>query len=511
MTTKVWKFWNQNTESTGWKFFIILSILIIAGFFLRAYDLGTQSAWFDEAISGIAAKGFLNNGIPILPSGNGYTRAILHTSLVALSFAAFGFGEASGRIPAAIFGTFCIPVAFLIGRRMKSERVGILLAFFVTFATVQIAWSRQIRFYQQLQFFFLLSLYLLERFLAKTNWKRFVPLLVSVFCMTVSHDAFGYVLAIPILIWFFVEKSTWIWDKITNPKEVEGKDWAGVVLLLVSFATILYLRGIPGGNIHAVSSWEVNYSSQYIDHFRGEMGPLFLLAVPGALLALLERKRNLLYVISLLLPFYVVSLHVLALQYRYVFMLFPLLFALAALTLDYVYERIKGSTPQLQKGKIKLKSIIPIIVVIIVLIPMVSAAKFTFTPKTHYNLGRTAPQGEFRPAYDYIEKNWRENDVIVSTLTPVTWFYLQKSDYWISFSPWGFHTLPDRDSYTAAKVVQRLSQIKKVAENKHGWAIIDRMGMSRANRRVLDYIRGNFGLVEEVSGHGKGVWVYRWD
>ncbi|KXB08562.1 hypothetical protein AKJ55_00755 [candidate division MSBL1 archaeon SCGC-AAA382M17] len=493
------------------RYLLLIFILMIAGAILRFYQLGSQSVWLDESISAIASKNILETGWPTLPTGEPQTRALLSKVLIAISFGISGsFSTAAGRVPAAIFGVLSIPLAYLLGRKIKNGRVGLILAFLLTFATVQVAWSRQMRMYQQLQFFFLLSLYLLERFLAKTNWRRFIPLLVSVFCMTVSHDAFGYVPMIPILIWLIAEKSTWIWGKITNLKDVEGKDWVGVTLLIVSFATILYLRGIPWGSINRLFEWKVDYGSQYVEHFRTQMGSLFLLAIPGALLGLLERKRNLLYVISLLLPFYVVSNHVLALQHRYVFMLFPLLFIFAAVTLDYLYERVKESVPRLQKGRIHLQPIIPIVVLIVILIPMVSAARFTFIPKSHYNLGRTAPQGEFRPAYGYVEKNWKDNDVVISTLTSVTWYYLQRSDYWISFSHWGFRELPRRDSYTGAEPIRTLENLKTITENSPGWVIIDLMGMSRANTEVLKFIDENFDLIEEVSGGGKGVWIYRW-
>ncbi len=491
-------------------YFLIVLFFTIFGTILRFYSLGTQSVWFDEAISGIAAKGFEGFSRPVLPSGLEYGRAILHTVFVALSYAVFGFGETAGRIPAALLGTLSIPLAYLVGSKVRNRRVGIFLAFFVAFATVQIAWSRQIRFYQQLQFFLLLSIYFFESLLEKMNWKHLFLTLVSLGCMVISHDSLGYLMAVSFVIWFLLEKLGWFIRKLREIRNIDRKDRLGLALFLAVIILFVVIKG--SGLVYSVDralSNNVDYLSGYLDHFKIEMGGFFFLAIPGAFLGVMKRKRNLFYVFSFLLSFYVISNHILAFQHRYVFVLFPLLFLFSAFTLDYLYEKsIKLFRSQI-KPIFSDKNLVPAIVVSILVGLIVIGANFTFSTNSHYDLGNTAPQGDFRPSYSYIERNWRDEDVIVSTLTPVSWFYLEQNDYWISFSHWGFHELPNEDRYTGATVVQEPNQIREIAKSKTGWVVLDLMGRSRANSEVLEYIDKNFDLIEKVSGRDKGVWVYR--
>lgn len=487
---------------------IILTLFLIAGTITRFYGLGVQSVWFDESISAIAGRSLLENGSPVLPSGNYYGRAILHTGFAAVSFKVFGLGTAAGRVPSAVLGVLSIPVAYLLGSRIKNHRVGILLAFFLTFTTVQIAWSRQIRFYQQLQFFFLVSLYFFERLLDEMDWRNFSLVLIFGFCMTVSHDAFGYLLAIPIVFWFFFEKFEWIKERIHSIDKIRTRDWIGISLLIGTVVVFLVVKGFPLGNLQRLLSWNVKYTANYTLHFLTEIGPLLYLVVPGAIIGTLKRSRNLLYVFSLLIPLYVVSFRVLAIQHRYVFMLFPLLFLFIALFLDYIYEKVGAySKKYFHKGTVSGR-VIPIIIVVIIVGIMIPFGNYTFTSKTRYDLGWTAPQGEFRPAYGYVENHWGENDVIISTLTPITWYYLQRSDYWISFSHWGLDTYPDRDGYTGAETIKTVEELRKVEEKHRGWVVIDKMGNMNIKQNVLNYIHNNFEHVQEASG--EGVWVYRW-
>ncbi len=491
-------------------YLLALLILTAAGTVLRFYALGAQSVWFDESISGIAARGLLSNGYPVLPSGIAYTRAILHTAMVAASYAAFGFGELAGRIPAALLGVFSIPLSFLVGRKIKNRRVGLIVAFLVAFTTVQIAWSRQIRFYQQLQFFFLLSLYFFEELLDGMDWKYLLFTLLSIGCMTVSHDEFGYLLAIPFPIWFLAEKHWWLLEKLRNIKKIGSKDLigAGVMISVLAITTIIVLPEFTGAVARALGN-EVDYISGYVDHFEAKMGGFFFLAIPGGLLAVLNRRRNVFYLLSFLLPFYVISKHVTAFQHRYALMLFPVLFVLSALTIDYIYERLKSLIGAIDVKVPRRETLLGVSTILLIGL-MASGANFTFLPKSHYNLGRTAPQGEFEEAYSRVKSGWEEGDVMISTLTPVTWYYLQRSDYWISFSHWGFRELPDRDHYTGAEAIRRVENLREITENRHGWIVIDLMGMSRADTEVLKYIDENFNLVEGVSGREKGVWVYKW-
>lgn len=507
-------------KSTVISLTILLSITL-AGLTLRSYNLGASSVWFDEAISANTAHALLEQGTQTIPKVVlEYSRSVLNINLIALSFKLFGYTTLAGRIPAVLFGTLSIPIAYLLGKKIKGKQFALLFAFFIAFATVEIAWSRQIRFYQQLQFFFLLALYMNERFLDKTSWKNLLFLALPTIAMPLTDNNFGYLLIAPIVLWFLIEKAGWLKEKINNFHKIERKNILGVALILIIIVlfTITSSSSIASNLIIAIetkvnSVGQANYLSEYISYFNAEAGFLILLAIPGAILGVLERKRNLVYVGAFMFHLYMISYSTPWMQHRYAFPLFALLFIFALLTIEFTAKK----TQQIIQTKLRfssykntLKTLAPLLIIIIFLASAVPAANLIFLPKERYSLGFTAPQGEFEPAYEYVKENWQEGDVIVSTLTPVSWFYLQRSDYWLSFSIVGFPELPDIDDFTDANVIKYEEDLQAVMNVSSGWVVIDLMGMSRANTEVLNYIDQNLHLIKEVSGGDRGVWVYRW-
>lgn len=486
---------------------LVLILLFTYGLFLRSYALGEESFWFDEAISSSAAVNFLEHGWPTHPSGREYPRAFLNTFLIAFSFRLLGVTEAAGRVPSVVFGALTIPIAYLLGKKLRNERVGLIIALLVTFSTVQIAWSRQARMYQQLQFFLLLTLYLFERFLDKTNLKKFFLVSLSGVALVLSHE-FGYMLLIPILAWFLIEKAGWIKGQLLElgHKRVRKKTsiaFVAAVIILILFAW----RLIPPPNLlPQVLNARVDYASTYVKYLTEELWPFLFLAIPGAVISIAQRRRNLLYAVIILFPLYILSYHILGYHERYVFMLIPLILLLAAFTLEHIYTEIRGLMKN--RGNVWLRETIPTLALLIPLAAFLLAGNFTFNPRSHYDLGPTATQGEFRHAYGYIAQNWENNDIVVSSLTPLTYWYLGRSDYWIQFSYWGFSTPPEEDVYTSAAVIGTVDNMKELVSEERGWVVLEIMALGKMNQSLRQYIEKELEFVEEASG--RGVWIYRW-
>lgn len=140
-------------------YLLIIFVIVSFGFYLRATNLTEPSFVDDEYLHVYAAKSILGSEEPTLPSGEIYDRAILYTYLVAFSFKVLGVNEYAARIPSVIFGTLSIILVFFIGRRLFGTLVGIISAFLVAFVPLEIAWSRECRFYAMYQFFYLLGFY----------------------------------------------------------------------------------------------------------------------------------------------------------------------------------------------------------------------------------------------------------------------------------------------------------------------------------------------------------------
>lgn len=121
-----------------------LLAITLAGGLLRLAGLpaidGTMSR--DATRLGLAARGILEHGLPILPSGFVYTRGLLPAYLEAASFALFGVSDLAARLPSLIFGTLLAPAVFLLGRDIGGRPVGLAAAAIVAVSTTLIPLAR---------------------------------------------------------------------------------------------------------------------------------------------------------------------------------------------------------------------------------------------------------------------------------------------------------------------------------------------------------------------------------
>lgn len=128
----------------------ICSLLVIAAF-LRLHRLGALSLQVDEGVQALAVDGWLQHGLPILPSGAVYQRAISFVGLQVASARMFGLDEFALRLPAALFGVGAVLVVFVLGRALCDRRVAWGAAIFIALSAWEIEMSRYARFYTAFQ------------------------------------------------------------------------------------------------------------------------------------------------------------------------------------------------------------------------------------------------------------------------------------------------------------------------------------------------------------------------
>ena len=514
--------------------YTIVVLLILFGFTLRMYDLGVPSFWLDEAISSIAAIAILDTGSPTLQSGVVYSRAILSTTLIALSFAIFGITEFAARLPSVFFGTLMIPLVYLIGSRWGNSRIAIIAAVLITFSVWEIAWSRQARMYQQLQFFYILSLYLFYEFTVHKNLKWGALLTLSVAGTVLSH-VFGYVLILVFAAYMVIRT-------LVERKGLDGvrsRTTILFILLCVAISGFAYHKGI----ISSVLSTEINYYDTYIYLLKKDLGIFLFMAVPGGTV-LMDRdwKRGSLLILALIIPLYFIFYHTLLFGTRYLYFVIPILFILIGYFLDFAIEYLsgvfargmalhrhdeRGVYSNLSKHfrvnslnrSISMKTITNAVAILLLLSVMQISPAFTFTPKERYDLGVNAPQPDFRSAYMYVKEDMRPSDAIVSAWTPPTLFYLGKSDYWLAFNVIGTGAgtflveNSSRDIYTNATAITDVEAFGKVVEeHDRGWLVVDATAWYKLKPGMRDFISGNLTCyvraydsdTVEVYGWGQG-------
>jgi hypothetical protein len=146
--------------------YLVLALVIVAGVWLRFWHLDNVGLHGDEDIMGLAARGIVAQGIPVLPSDMVYWRAPLHTYLLAGSTMLFGDTEWALRMPSAVVGSLCGLLAFFVGRRFLDPVVNVGFVAAVTFLPAMIEISLSARMYVFLIAFLLIFAILLFR------WER---------------------------------------------------------------------------------------------------------------------------------------------------------------------------------------------------------------------------------------------------------------------------------------------------------------------------------------------------
>ncbi|MCR4406249.1 MAG: glycosyltransferase family 39 protein [Anaerolineae bacterium] len=133
--------------------------ILVMGAFLRLLLLGHQSLWLDEAFSVIIAR---RDWGQIIVSTAQDTMPPLYY-FVLRAFLALGDGEFVVRLPSALWGMVTIPLLYALGRRLFSEKVGLMSALLLAVNPFHIFYSQEARMYSQLGFCTLLSAFFFLR------------------------------------------------------------------------------------------------------------------------------------------------------------------------------------------------------------------------------------------------------------------------------------------------------------------------------------------------------------
>jgi len=404
-----------------WAVGLSLLTIVVWGFFLRVYGAGVQSLWVDEGTSLTAALGILEDGTPHLLSGVSYWRAPLNTYLIS---AALFFGpndELTARMPAILFGTASIIMAFLLGRRLGGTSVGIASAALVAFAEIEITWSRQARMYQQLQFFTLLTLYTYLMALQQRSRKWVMATGISACGVAASH-VLGFLIVFAIYLHFAFVRLSQVRSKqdlrsLMRPKYL--------LLVLVGIGVVIVSEWTQDAVSRSLSGGS-SFLDDYLVYLQSNFRFVFFLGSVGLVVWLPYRPREFLVVLlAIALPLYFVSFHGNIPAFRYLYLVLPLLligFPLALL-----------SVPRFL-GLARFRWVGPGLVLAGTLLA-VSGSAFTIMPKTHYYLGNFAPQPDFKAGYTEVSAQLRPSDVIIDAWPTLGRFYLGRaSDYWPVFS-----------------------------------------------------------------------------
>ncbi len=179
--------------------FLILCLLL--GFTLRFYKFDTKSLWMDEVYTFNDSRDDFKGQIKFFKENP----AFLHPPLFFIlthQFYPFAKPERDLRIIPLIFGTFSIPMIYLLARSF-SPQIALPCTIALTFMTYHISLSQDGRSYSLLMFLGMASLYFFIKHL-KTLKKRYL-FMVAFFFSLLFHTSYSSIpfIALSQILWFY--------------------------------------------------------------------------------------------------------------------------------------------------------------------------------------------------------------------------------------------------------------------------------------------------------------------
>jgi 4-amino-4-deoxy-L-arabinose transferase-like glycosyltransferase len=127
---------------------VILAAITLAAAILRLTHLGAESFWIDEVSQAKTASLIGEYGLRTVAVRDNVS-PLSHVILWVLQ-GMFGYSEAVARLPSAIAGILLVPVTYSLGRRLVSDRVGLIAALLVAINPYGLWYSRDARMYSLL-------------------------------------------------------------------------------------------------------------------------------------------------------------------------------------------------------------------------------------------------------------------------------------------------------------------------------------------------------------------------
>ncbi len=155
-----WLLFKRNTS--------LLMVLLLIAFGLRVYQLDAQSLWSDEGLSLYRARLPLSENLSnviVVPPGvpTRDTNPPLYFIEVSAARLAAGESEYVLRFVSVLAGVLLVALLYVTGRRLYSDKVGLVAALLGTLSPFLVWYSQEARAYTQIAALSLASVYLLLR------------------------------------------------------------------------------------------------------------------------------------------------------------------------------------------------------------------------------------------------------------------------------------------------------------------------------------------------------------
>lgn len=462
---------------------IPLLVLILGSYFRFSYLL-RSGPFVDEFATLLAAQGILRRGIPILPSGNFYGHGLLFSYLDLAFVYLFGLDPLMARIPSLVAGLLIIPLAYLVGRRIFSPRVGLMAVLLLALDGEAILWAARARPYAWEQFLALLAVFLFYEAGSREDgarclWAGGVVFWAALF----SHAEVALLLPAMLLGLFLLLYRRGAWRLEVAP----------VVLLcglgvLIRFLLQEYIASGMGGEFETIyrsrpplgpSLDLVGGLRPFVPFFLAPGRPLPTLLALGGLFFLVVEGRGGREVKPSLYLYLILAVALLEMATligrfwqhpRYIFMLLPFLFLVSAWTLDRL---LLVGRPA---GVIRGTNSFGVGQGWLTLIALISLSLFSMPSALEASAQRELG---YEQAFKYVGERWQKEDMVMTVAPAACGVYLPRCDFFAIQKGYEPYVMRERggvwiDRWVGSPLLDSVEGLGEVLEGRYRvWFVVD--------------------------------------
>jgi hypothetical protein len=504
----------------------LVTVLFGVGAWLRARDLMSEPLHSDESLHYRVSQGLLERGFPNFHAHKDLPVQYINTAEVvwygtALAALIWDDERHAVRIPAFLWGSLTTVLVFIVGRGMFGTPTGLIACALYALSPVCIQTAEFGRYYSQLQFFALLTLYFFWRTLRGTgpiDRRALWLTALSFAAMYLSWE--GAALLVPGMIVAALIQRRGRLRTIFCDAAVWAAMLAIGALVVLQYShrelclTQLLNVGTHAADVTLLPMWQYpNFIPWYsVAASSWNRDTLLPMAALGAA-AVVAARHRLRRPTRFLLLSYLVTCFVLALvfpvkNWRYNYYLVPVLILLASASLAAVAHGIARG-----KGPLGWSWYRRAVAVVLVLTAVALGSGMTVR-RVHAHLGELgAPPLEALKFPDaagglqYVRDHRQVGDIVLtSTMLPMHALAGMPMDYWPSSRPGAVAVFDDKralplERYTGTPLLSSLEQLRNVfARNRRIWYVAS-VGVNAANNEpdVSSFLRQNMDVVYE--GH----------
>jgi hypothetical protein len=479
----VWQSWGQ---------WFLLLLIVSIGFGLRLYNLSFIDLDSDENTSLDASRGILRTGSPINTSGIWYTRGPFYQYLLALWLRILGDSSVNARLLSVLLGTATLILIYIFAHQVTGKVwIALLVTAVLAINPMELWYSRNIRFYQLLQFLTVLSFWsFLKGFIEQVGRRYQYIFFISLTLTLLTQE-----ISLTLLPSFFIG-----FIYFYRPFRL-AKDWQIVLCSLMTLTIFSYCLGFSAIRLltplAAIADSTASYLRLHFFNITELAANIFIgpdrmqtvysfCFIIGFIYFLINRNYQLFFLLnSIVLQIIIVTILSYQLGERYIYNVYPLFVLFAIYSAITIAESLANTLQVILNEFLNIKKIILSITIFLLLSNLQTTRVLT---GYHEAISRKNTQ-----VFEYISAHKKPEDIVISPTPSFASVNLGGLDYFLMgtgfFDGVYWHEGRLIDRWAGGVVLTNIDQINNVLNtNKRVWIHVDDAKKGRFESDTWQYI-----------------------